>query len=243
MVYKVGILGATGRVGLEIAGLLQSGFSTRGDYLELSDAVANSKKMTSVEGVPVRLLHEPELEPVHVWIDFSQPQATLGLLEKIQTPIVIGTTGFSQGESARIQEYSKKYPVLLSSNMSPGMNLVLSLLQSVPIPPSLGFDVAVEETHHVKKKDAPSGTALSIIKTLEETGQENIQVNSIRAGSVKGVHKISFIGQDEEFSIEHRVFNRTVFARGALLAAHFLVKQKPGLYSMEDLWKNEEVES
>lgn len=219
MIYKVGISGATGKMGTELTTLLQAGFNSRGDSFEFSSD-----------------------EPVHVWIDFSQPKGTMALLERIQTPVVIGTTGFSESEIHRIQEYSKKAPVLLSSNMSPGMNLVLSMLEKVHVPQNFGFDVSVHETHHTQKKDSPSGTALTILKTLNEAGQEKVDVQSLRAGSVKGVHKVSFIGQDEEFSIEHRVFNRSVFARGALLAAHFILNKAPGLYSMQDLWAQSEVE-
>lgn len=231
----------TGRVGLELTSLLQKGFITRGDSFEFADAIAGSHSTNTIDGIKVRTVEDPEPTKVHVWLDFSQPKATIALLDRIHLPIVIGTTGFSENELSRIREYSEKQPVLLSSNMSPGMNLVLSMLQRVPVPPSLGFDVVVSETHHIQKKDSPSGSAISLVETLKNAGQENIEVKSIREGTVKGVHKVSFIGEDEEFSLEHRVFNRSVFAHGALLAAHFLMNNEAGLYSMHDLWNSSEV--
>ena len=112
MIYKVGLLGASGKMGLEIAGLLAAGITIGGNALELSDAVSNSKKVTSIEGTPVRTLSEPEFEPVHVWIDFSNPKATLSLLEKVRTPLVIGTTGFTDAEKEKIRE------VIIATNPS-----------------------------------------------------------------------------------------------------------------------------
>lgn len=218
MHHKVGIWGATGRMGQELTALLRDGFSVENDTLLFSNDVSLAQ----------------------VWVDFSQPEGTVSLLEKIQAPVVIGTTGFTGAQLERIHHYAKTQPVLLSSNMSPGMNLVLKILKDIP-PLSSGFDAVVSEIHHKKKKDAPSGTALSILSVLKEMGYDSVQVESVRAGNVKGVHRVSFIGEDEEFSIEHRVFNRTVFARGALLAAHFILRQKPALFTMEDLWTKNEV--
>lgn len=236
MIGKVGILGVSGRMGLEIAAQLTEGFSHLGVTLELADAVASSERLTSIEGIPVRRLEEPPREPVHVWIDFSRPAGTLALLERNQGPVVIGTTGFEEAQLAKIRAYAEKYPVLLAPNTSPGMNLVLALLESIPRGLK-GFDVVLEEGHHKHKKDSPSGTAKAMIASLEKAGHPPGQVLVTRAGGIRGVHTVKLISEDEEIMIGHQVMDRKVFARGALLAAAFLLTQKkPGMYRMSDVF-------
>lgn len=236
MIYKVGILGATGKMGQEVSALMHAGFTQKGDTLEFCDAVARSKKITYVDGVPVRTLAEKPFEPAHVWIDFSRPDATLGLLESTKEPVVICTTGFSFQEKERIETEAKKRAILIAANTSPGINLVLSMLEALPTVSKLGFDISIEEVHHTQKVDKPSGTAKILNQTLEMRGNHVQEIHSLRAGGEKGRHRVSFVGQEEEFVIEHRVFDRGVFARGALLAAHFLIGKEPGLYSMKDVW-------
>lgn len=237
MICKVGVLGASGRVGLEIAGLIATGKPLQGMQFELADAVVSRSGLTSIEGVDTRHLDQPAREPVHVWIDFSRPEATIKLLEKIDTPCVIGTTGFSKTEFAKINEYSKKYPVLMASNMSPGMNWMFQLVRSFPQQATWISETLLREEHHRQKKDAPSGTAKSLLSVLESRGVTGTQVESIRAGSIVGNHSVRFVGDNEEIEIIHRVQNRKVFAEGALLAAEFVVRCKcPGLYSMEDVF-------
>jgi len=224
MIYKVGLLGATGRMGSEITSLLSNGYSLGIDQLELSYSISKNRRT------------EPSAEPVNVWIDFSRPEATLALLETTQEPIVIGTTGFSSSELERIRDCSKKRPILLTANTSPGMNLMMQMLQHSSTTAKLGYDVVASELHHRHKKDSPSGTLKVLLKILEENGNRNIQVQSARVGDEKGTHTISFFSEDEELTLIHRVNNRRVFAKGALLAAHFMARQKkPGLYSFQDL--------
>lgn len=234
MIYKIGILGASGRMGLEVAALLADDFTFQGDHFELSDAVSLRKKLTSIEGVDVRTLDEPEREPVHAWIDFSRPDATVKLLGTLQTPIVIATTGFSREQRTLVEQYAQRNRVCLAPNTSPGMSLLDGLLSQGP--PAEGFTVVLEETHHAAKKDAPSGTALWIAETLRAKGYEPSQVLSVRAGGVPGEHRIRFVSQDEELEITHRVWNRRVFARGALEAVALLLRKKdPGLYTIRQL--------
>jgi 4-hydroxy-tetrahydrodipicolinate reductase len=236
MIYKVGILGVSGRMGQEIAALLSQDFSVKGDTLEFSDAVSGSKKLSSIEGVPVRKMQDPVFDPAHVWIDFSTPAATLAYLEVATTPLVIGTTGFTPDQKKRIEEYSNKQPVLMSSNMSPGMNYMLKMLKMVPVTAASGFnDTVLEEIHHKHKKDSPSGTSKDLLAVLTANGITDVQLHVTRAGENKGEHTVRFISQDEELVIQHKVSDRSVFAKGALLAAHFIIKRKPGLYSMQDL--------
>lgn len=239
MIYKVGILGASGKMGLNLCGLLADDFSHKGEHLELADAVSFSKKITSIEGVEVRTLKEPPREPVHVWIDFSRPEGTVELLKQIDTPVVVATTGFEPAQMEQVKSYAKKHPVLLAANTSPGMNLVYSILRTMPIP-DWTTDILLEEEHHRHKKDAPSGTAKEMLKVLKERGIDNVQVHAMRGGATPGIHTVRFMGDFEEISITHKVSDRKVFAQGALVAALSLLKIKePGLYTMKDLFKEQ----
>jgi 4-hydroxy-tetrahydrodipicolinate reductase len=236
LIYKVGLCGATGRIGTEISGLLSGGYAIHRDLFELADAVADSKMTKSIDGVEVRLFNESPREPVHVWIDFSVPAACMKLLEEAQAPIVIGTTGFSAWEREKIEQYSRKFPVLLASNMSPGMNVLLELLDHLPSPESFPCRAVLEESHHKNKKDAPSGSALTMLEVLKSKDYADVDVHVTRAGSIRGYHSVRLISDDEEIVISHRVENRTVFARGSLLAAQFLLQDRtPRIYSMKDV--------
>ncbi len=235
MIYKVGILG-TGKVGKEIASLLSDGFVLGEDRFELSDAISESGSLQSIEGIPVRQWGEPEREPVHLWIDFSRPEGTLRLLEQVSTPVLIGTTGFTPEQLLRVQEYSTRFPVLLAPNTSPGMKSVLRMAKESADLHALGFASVLEEDHHRFKVDAPSGSAKRILSLLEDVGFQNTQVHSTRAGSLVGTHTVRWIGEGEEILLQHRVTERSVFAKGAIWGAQFLMKQtKAKLYSFEEV--------
>lgn len=237
MVLKIGILGATGKMGQEVASLLHNGYQVAGDTLEFSEAVSKNRKITEVDGVPVKTLAE-RLDPVHVWIDFSRPEATLALIEATKEPLVICTTGFTSSQIERIDLETKRRAVLVAPNTSPGINFVLAMIEALPSVSKLGFDIFIEEAHHTGKVDKPSGTAKLLRRTLEDLGNIPSEVHSVRAGGEKGRHRVSFTAQEEEFVLEHRVFDRAVFAKGALLAAHFIARQKPGFYEMKDVWRD-----
>ncbi len=236
MICKVGICGASGRMGLEIAAAIQQGFQFRDTSFRFCDAIAESNRISSVEGIPVRSFLDVSSEPVHIWIDFSRPEATLELLKKIQTPIVIGTTGFSESQWKEVAHYAEKRPVLFAPNMAPGMNALLRILDSGLLPSTMGFNVLAGESHHKHKKDSPSGTMKRLISSLELQGYRNIPVEVSRVGEVLGVHRLQFVSEDEEIKIEHRVLNRRVFANGALVGAQFLMAQTaPKIYSYEEV--------
>lgn len=235
MIYKVGLLGASGKVGGEVAALLASGFSLNGHLFELADAVTGTDRFRSIEGVETRTLDEPAREPVHVWIDFSTPQATCRLLETIDTPIVIGTTGFSPRQLQIIDVYATRAAVLLAPNTSIGVSTLIQALSAATLTPASFPDVTVEETHHKHKKDAPSGTAKWILETLSRRGFAP-EVHVTRGGSIRGEHHIRFLGMGEELVLTHRVQDRSVFARGALVGADFLLQTKvPRIYEMTEV--------
>lgn len=236
MILKIGVLGASGRMGLEIAALLQSGYVLGDDRLEFCDGISSSRTLKSVEGIELRALEDTPREPVHVWIDFSRPEATLKLLKKTNTPMVIGTTGFSDQQLQDIKVFSKSRPLLLTSNTSPGMNTLMSLLENSALNTLQGYDVLASEIHHRGKKDSPSGTMKTLLSILKSHGFSEPQVQSARVGDEKGTHSISFFSEEEELTLTHRVNHRRVFAKGALLAAQFIAKQtQPGLYSFGDI--------
>lgn len=235
MIVKVGLLGATGRMGLEIAGLIGHGVTVAGHRIELVDAIAQSQRIRSLEGIPVRPLSAEPREPLHVWIDFSRPEATLDLLASSSEPIAIGTTGFTPAQREAIAAESTRRPILLAPNMSPGVALLLKLIKQLPSSSPSQFDAAITEEHHSKKKDSPSGTALLLASALEERGFRRPEPLAVRAGGTRGIHTIVLAGEEERLELRHEALDRKVFARGALLAAIFLAKQdRPGLFSMED---------
>lgn len=223
-------------MGLEITSLAQEGFKFRDTSFEFCDAVAHSKRLTSIDGVSVRTFKEPPREPVNIWIDFSRPEATVELLNKIETPVVIGTTGFTQEQWNLVEKYAMKHPVLFAPNMAPGMNALVKMLEKSSFSPNLGFEAVASEAHHKHKKDSPSGTMKRLLSSLESLGFTNVPIQVSRVGEVFGVHTLKFVSADEEITIEHRVSNRRVFAKGALVAAQFLMSQKkPKIYSYAEV--------
>lgn len=175
--------------------------------------------------------------PVDVWIDFSVPQSTLNLLGSTPSPVVIGTTGFDPDQLARVEHFSGSRAILLSANMSFGIESMSKMAKLLPR--HMGGDVFLIEEHHRSKRDKPSGTALLFEKSLREAGFSDVAIHSVRAGGVVGVHQIRWVTDNEEVTISHRAFNRSVFAKGAILAAIWLNSKPSGLYKISDLWRTE----
>ena len=189
-------------------------------------------------------------------IDFSAASATEEILAYAlahRIPIVIGTTALSDALLNRIEAAGKTIPVFRSGNMSLGVNLMRKLLRQARLTLGDEFDVEIIETHHNRKKDAPSGTALMLAEAIEraddaphtrvygrkETDKRRapgeIGIHSVRGGTVVGEHEVRFLGTDEEIAVLHRASSKKVFAKGAVRAAAFLLAQQPGLYDMDDL--------
>lgn len=191
-------------------------------------------------------------------IDFTRPEASLNYLRIAavrRTPMVIGTTGFSAKDMTEIKRLARRSPTLLSANMSLGVNLLLSLLGRVAETLGDDYDVEIVEAHHRFKKDAPSGTALALGRAVAdalkrdldnvgvcgrkgiigERERKEIGLMSVRAGDIVGEHTVIFGGLGERIEFIHRAHSRDTFARGAIRAAQWLVKQKKGLYGMQDV--------
>lgn len=194
-------------------------------------------------------------EKPDVIIDFSIPKATMNILEYAKqnsVPIVIATTGFTDKENKYINECSKLIPIFKSANMSYDINLMKKIVAEVAKALN-NADIEIIESHHNRKVDSPSGTALlladSINKELnnskkynfdrfskrEKRDKNEIGFSSIRGGNIVGEHTVSFFGENETFEITHKAYSRKVFAEGALKGAEFLIKKSSGFYTMDDI--------
>ncbi len=209
-------------------------------------------------GVPIAARFPHSVKGQVVAIDFSTPEATLEHLKLAaanNVAIVIGTTGLSQRQLAEVETLSHRLRVLISPNMSLGVNLLVSIMGKVAATLGEDYDVEIIEAHHRFKKDSPSGTALAmghavakaLNRDLDKVGvngrkgiigertKDEIAFLSVRAGDIVGDHTVIFGGLGERIEFIHRAHSRETFARGALRAAQWLVKQKEGLYSMQDV--------
>ncbi len=193
-----------------------------------------------------------------VVIDFSSHSATpaiAALCAEYRKPMVIGTTGHSNEDRSQITRHSATIPMVLSSNFSTGVNTLFWITRKAAEILGPNFDLEVVEMHHRLKRDAPSGTAKTLAEILagvrqqqldkvlragrsgivgERTAQE-IGLHSVRGGDVVGDHTVIFAAPGERIELTHRASNRETFANGALRAAQWVVSQKPGLYSMQDV--------
>ena len=249
MKKRVLISGALGHMGRTIAATM-----TEGEW-DLIPAVGVDL-MTG--DFPGQLFSSAEAvdAPFDVAIDFSRPEAAMAVLElclREKKPLVVGTTGLDEAQKERLQAASKLIPIFYARNMSLGVNLQLSLVKAATKVLGDAFDPEIVEIHHNKKVDAPSGTALMLAEQIEsarsgeselifgrhETNKrrtkDEIGIHSLRGGNMVGEHAVHFLGTDEEIIITHRATSKRVFAIGALWAATWILDQKSGLYSMEDL--------
>ncbi len=172
-------------------------------------------------------------------IDFTSPKATmehLALCEKLNKPIVIGTTGLSEDEKSRIKEASSHIPIVLSANMSTGVNLLFKLIEEASKVLGKEYEVNIVEAHHTEKKDAPSGTAKELAKIIKDVkGSIDIPIDSVREGEIVGEHTVTFESDVDLLEITHSAKTRDIFAKGALKAAKFVAGKKSGLFSMKDV--------
>lgn len=169
-------------------------------------------------------------------IDFSTPTTSLEIIKELagsNVILVCGTTGFTPQEFKAFKNPS--LTLIYSANMSIGINLLQKLLKTTSSKLSDDFDSAIIDIHHKHKKDSPSGTALMLAKTIEETRQNKVQISDLRIGEVPGEHSIIFTNKDESITLSHKAFNRNIFAKGAITACIWGKGRKPGLYSMQDV--------
>jgi len=232
---------------------------------EVLNAINNNENFEVLNGVDIK--NNPEYNfPVYtntdeikekpdVIIDFSVPVATMKILEyakEKKVPIVIATTGLTDDQKQKIKEYSKIIPIFQSANMSYDINLMKKVVAEVA-KNLKQTDIEIVETHHNRKIDSPSGTALLLADSInnaldnkmeynfnrfqnrEKRKKNEIGFSSIRGGNIVGEHTVIFFGENESFEITHKAYSRGVFAEGALKGAEYIVGKENGYYSMDDI--------
>ena len=245
--YNVLVSGASGRMGKEIISQLKNNPNLK--------VVCGVDKVISDLDFPIYSKVSEIKENIDVIIDFSNVHLTLDILEfakEKHIPIVIATTGFNREQEQIIEDYSKYIPIFKSANMSFDITLMCKLLAQLA-PLLSGTDIEIVETHHRNKIDSPSGTALLLANSINESlgnkmkyvynrhdlskkrESDEIGFSSIRGGNIVGEHTVKFFGANETLEIKHTSYSRSVFAEGAIKAAEFIIGKPDGFYSMNDL--------
>ena len=245
---KIILGGALGRMGHEVTLAVQSS----GDTIVCGVDVAYAGQDAAY---PIVSAFEQVEMPADVLIDFSRPDALpelLALATRRGLPAVLCATGYTDVELSLVQDAARQIPILQSANMSLGVN-VLRELCAMAARTLGGFDVEIVETHHRMKADSPSGTALMLYDSVKEatetlrqpvfgrygrTAQRQpgeVGIHAVRGGTITGEHEVCFYGDGEELILTHRAEKRSLFARGALRAAAFLMDKPAGKYDMQDL--------
>lgn len=176
-----------------------------------------------------------------IMIDFTLPEGVMEHLDYCRTnkkAMVIGATGFTPEQLETINAAAREIPILMSSNMSVGVNIFYKLLSNASQMLRDDWDVSILDLHHQHKKDAPSGTAKQLAKIVSDNTGKNltdIQIESHRKGDIVGTHIVTFKNPVEFITIAHEAQDRGIFAQGAVVAAHWLSNRGPGLYSMQDV--------
>ena len=225
---------------------------------KLTALTENKKTSKKSNGIKIDLNNEETFKKVNLIIDFTVPKCTFQILKiasKLKKRVVIGTTGFTKKEEDLIKVYSKKIPILKAGNMSLGINLLMYLTEITSSSLGNNFLSKISEIHHKHKKDYPSGTALMLGKGIALGKNKNfyniigkkylnkktfpygkkVNFNSIRKNEIIGEHEVKFSSGKEIITLNHEAFDRALYSEGALFAAKWLIKKKPGLYSMRDL--------
>jgi 4-hydroxy-tetrahydrodipicolinate reductase len=233
---KLAISGCQGRMGQRITAL-----AIKDKAFKIS-AVLEDKNRPDVplyfHNIPVNF-KDAALKASDVLIEFTTPEATIAHLKacrKYRVNMVIGTTGFTKAQITQIKRASSKIAIIFSSNMSVGVNLAFALIRQAASITGKDYSITLSETHHVHKKDAPSGTAKTMAEIAEAFSRTKVkEIESIREGEVIGDHTITFESPVDLISIHHHAKTRDIFAQGSLVAAKFLSKKKKGLFNMQDV--------
>jgi 4-hydroxy-tetrahydrodipicolinate reductase len=193
-----------------------------------------------------------------VLVDFSAPAAAVERATECAgrgMALLVGTTGLSGEQRQAIERLSDTVPVLIASNLSMGVNLLFRLAEEAASALPDGYDVEIVETHHHRKKDAPSGTALTLAEgicaalgrdpadvlcygrqgAVGARSEREIGIHAVRGGDIVGEHTVILAGEGERLEITHRATSRDIFARGAIRAARFLASREAGAYTMRDV--------
>ena len=250
---NLAVTGCLGRMGQQI--IKSSKKDSKFKIVSLTEVKKVYKK---IGGIKIGSNTEAAFKKTNVIVDFTIPKCTFQILKiasKLKKRVVIGTTGFSKKEEELIKRYSNKIPILKAGNMSLGINLLMYLTEISSKSLGKNFLSQIYEVHHKHKKDYPSGTALMLGRGIAKGKNKNfyslvgkkylnkksfpfskkINFNSIRTGEIIGEHEVKFSSGKEIITLNHEAFDRSLYSEGALIAAKWLMKKKPGLYSMRDL--------
>jgi 4-hydroxy-tetrahydrodipicolinate reductase len=250
---NLAISGCMGRMGQQ---LIKS--SKKNKNFQLVTLTENRLINKKFNGITPELNSEKAFKKTDVIIDFTIPKCTLEILKiasKLKKKVVIGTTGFNKKQESQIKKYSKKIPILKAGNMSLGVNLLMYLTEIASKSLNDEYLSKIFEVHHKHKKDYPSGTALMLGKGIADGKNvdlynligkkflnkksfpygKKINFNSLRKDEIIGEHEVKFSNGKEIITLNHEAFDRTLYSDGALAASKWLMKKKPGLYSMRDL--------
>ena len=261
---KVGILGASGRMGRALLETLSASpevvlaFAAIRDNSPLIGTDAGLLVGQKANGILLSALSDVAFEDVDVVIDFTLPDALANTLQKAKAakiPLVIGTTGLNDKQLASIDEAAKSIPIVFSANYSIGVNLLFALARQATRVMHKHSDIEIMEAHHRFKRDAPSGTALAIGEHIADelgvnlseravyarqgdTGEReagSIGFATIRAGDIVGEHTVLFASMAERLELSHKASSRLTFAQGAVSAASWITARPVGLYSMQNV--------
>jgi len=258
------VAGAAGRMGSRLVALLQPESELRlvaaleaPGHAALGRDAGESAGVGRL-GIPIGADVDAALGRDRILIEFSVPDASLAHVREVARHggrAVIGTTGFTAAQREELARIGASIPLLVSPNMSVGVNVAFKVLADMARMLGDEYDVEIVETHHRFKKDAPSGTALrmaevvatalgrDLAKTavydrhdkLAERARKEIGMAALRSGDVVGEHTVVFGSLGERIELTHRAHSRDNFARGALRGARFIATARPGLYSMQDV--------
>lgn len=229
---RVGLLGPRGRMGQWVTRLLLTEYAKRATLLAEVERGGDLYSLMRCDAV----------------IDFSSAEACAGLAraalgsgEATQPVLVVGSTGWTPELREPVEELARRTPVLMSSNFSTGILALQQILrQAAPLFGKLGYSAVLLDTHHQHKKDAPSGTALTLSRTLEESAASlPLSVHSIRAGEIIGDHELTFYGPGDHLVLGHYAQDRSIFARGAIDAALWLHEHRSRLATTPQIWTME----
>lgn len=260
---RICVAGASGRMGrMLIEAVLASGDCTLSGALDITGSAFEGSDATAFagrhSGVLITSNLRQGLEGSEVLIDFTRPEGTLAHLEvcrALGVNAVIGTTGFTEAETAVIAAAAKDIAIVMAPNMSVGVNVTLKLLEMAAQALATGYDIEIIEAHHRHKVDAPSGTALKMGEVIARaTGRDlkdcavyaregvtgardpsTIGFATIRGGDIVGDHTVLFAGTGERIEITHKSSSRETYAQGSLRAARFLNGHTRGLFDMFDV--------
>jgi len=264
MTTRIAVCGAAGRMGKAILDVCNETddvmVTVAVERTSSSKLGTDSGEVAGIEknNVPIVADITTVIADFDIAIDFTLPEATINTLEQCKNAgkaMVIGTTGFDDAQKATIQSASESIAIVFAPNMSIGVNLCFKLTELAAGIIGEDSDIEIIEAHHRMKKDAPSGTAVRLGEIVAsklgrnlkdcavygrggitgERDKNSIGFEAIRAGDIVGEHTVMFANKGERIEITHKASSRSIFASGAIRAAHWLTEKEKGLYDMQDV--------